>query len=817
MPGRGSSPRSFAMRRTQECWNRLTKRTDQRVAEGGYQDLREALKDQGGEPILGVRKTLISVVVGSVANVRRFINANRIGLSRPAEPIAQPVVDPALQPVVTPSYVVGKSPANVDDYQAFLQHAIESKQGLFQFLPRRLPWQVQAGLEGSVAPHGKPSVLGRLLHDVALHAQANQPLCIDKYTVTNVRPIDTDLTLAPAQAAEKNPNFCHQYQVDVQWTAEDGQACQASVPITQVGLRFTGNVLQEAELEMAQAVFTRHLANIKDTVEPGICSPSGMGRSGTLMVHHEISQRIQAGLILDAPALDQQIEEVINKGREERGPYFVHSAAQLDVLRTALHKLFKSTQAQRADAKTSTYVQASPESIEVIHAPAASAPITIPSPVVQTLKDRINVVRDATNVLGEALIEMIKEFKNLDPNSDDYISKSEPISLRAVKLLRLQDKLLNWEIPHPPLAKDMPGRFQTTEKILRKLIDYQAKLDRNPNLSTSSSGGNDTSEKDLIIKANLKASNQIFKLEPLKDQFTPVVNGGADIAATLGADEGNNCLLVSILQHATGKYEDREHQEMVKVLRELLVRTSKNEKGDAIIEHGQALFDDPAVLQRIVNTVNALYGRDLQLHIMNPGFADTGQTKITPRIMSCTESRGTEPVLILKKHRHFEAVAPIAAIAVQTTEHDTQSAAKNATNQLQKEIYNKQRNNQKIENSELEKLNECLNEERNEAINKIKAIQIEEPESQEISGENKAYELLDTNQRDAMIELAAGYPLALLTEKIKIVSNEFNERLNAYFLQYNINASDTIKVDPIHPSLYPIASSDMGHIQKLIR
>lgn len=327
------------MQRLQARWNLLRLNTHARERAGHYVDLRQTLGDRSNQPIPGVRATLIAAFTDPITRITKFINANRITLARPLSATSDATADK--------TYVVGKSPIVADDQQAVLLNAIETRQGLFQFVPRRTSWTVNEQVD-AIDNKNTPSVLGKLLHDFARANKSGTPLVVGKYTVNAV----TEHESSPApQDPTSKPNFYQRYQLDMQWTDETGSLSHTAVPISQVGLRFTGQVLQQAELEQAQAVFSDHVAQLRGTREPTIFSPAGIGRSATLMVHDEISRRIHRGLIQDEDALNDQIAQAIDQGRRDHNAHFVHSAAQFDVLHATLLKLLKRVQLDRLTAQ----------------------------------------------------------------------------------------------------------------------------------------------------------------------------------------------------------------------------------------------------------------------------------------------------------------------------------------------------------------------------------------------------------------------------------------------------------------------------------
>jgi hypothetical protein len=106
-------------------------------------------------------------------------------------------------------------------------------------------------------------------------------------------------------------------------------------------LRFQDRVLKKAEIERADELICSHLelvkkgsANPGSVRDPMVVSYSGVGRNATLICYREVKARMANDWSIEQ--LDAVLEKVIDKGREDRGPLFMHSEAQLAELRNAL-------------------------------------------------------------------------------------------------------------------------------------------------------------------------------------------------------------------------------------------------------------------------------------------------------------------------------------------------------------------------------------------------------------------------------------------------------------------------------------------------
>lgn len=147
-----------------------------------------------------------------------------------------------------------------------------------------------------------------------------------------------------------------------------------------------------------------------------------------------------------------------------------------------------------------------------------------------------------------------------------------------------------------------------------------------------------------------------------RHQLVMVENGGADNKTQ--HDEGNNCLIVALLQHASGNYEDRFHQDMARILREGMVALFSRElMQDADINdtpHTVALFSNSESAQWLVQTINTLYGRKLEPHwlALARGQGDTVVESVCNYSGAPCEQADVERVLIWQRLFHYEAVVP---------------------------------------------------------------------------------------------------------------------------------------------------------------
>lgn len=106
--------------------------------------------------------------------------------------------------------------------------------------------------------------------------------------------------------------------------------------------------------------------------------------------------------------------------------------------------------------------------------------------------------------------------------------------------------------------------------------------------------------------------------------------------------ENQNCLLISLIQHATGNYHS-QHAEAANDYKELLTRESQGQIGKY-----DALYDDTAFMTALIKRINERYQSDLRIDFY------TADLNGNPAIRSVGD--GKKPVIIFNQVGHFEAV-----------------------------------------------------------------------------------------------------------------------------------------------------------------
>ena len=235
------------------------------------------------------------------------------------------------------SYLVGQSPDDWRACQNFLVQGIDSGRGLFQFVSE----QQQA--DPTRIGHARP-ILNQLRDKFEEAKRAGEgpngtPLLhfAGRFQIEGID--DTTNGNNADQGADHSR--CTIRFIDI----NDRESGTQTMLITQVGLPFTGRVLDVDQIKRAAELFDQHCALLKDqptdtTPAQMFVSTAGAGRNATLMVYHELSRHIRNRHFRTEAALDRALVWVILQGRVGRGYRFVHSEAQVVRLRRALMEVF---------------------------------------------------------------------------------------------------------------------------------------------------------------------------------------------------------------------------------------------------------------------------------------------------------------------------------------------------------------------------------------------------------------------------------------------------------------------------------------------
>lgn len=161
-------------------------------------------------------------------------------------------------------------------------------------------------------------------------------------------------------------------------------------------------------------------------------------------------------------------------------------------------------------------------------------------------------------------------------------------------------------------------------------MGIQASLDEMDKLETATKPRSRT-----IPEAMLDAQRSINK---------KLSNWFADRKMTVVSNQGKNqnCLLISLLQHASGNYQS-QHESEASHYKQILTGKSHGQIG----KH-DALYDDTELMTSLINRINKKYNRDMRVDFY------TADLNGNPAIRSV--GTGKKPVIIFNQVGHFEAV-----------------------------------------------------------------------------------------------------------------------------------------------------------------
>lgn len=233
-------------------------------------------------------------------------------------------------------YCAGQAPEKNCENQ--LIYALDSGEGIFQFIS---PRSHRTGVSG----HG-PSII-KMLNELCDESRAKSPR-------VNLRLAKRyEITSFELLAGGHEEHDFAQYHL----TARDIVTGEVrTVPLTQVGLRFDGQVLQNTEIRRANTLLEEHKVSsaelrgpqVIDTRPvksrwhavsrkgPMIVSHVGVGRNAALVIFNNIRDRIAEGGHVNKKNLDEVLYKLIWNGRYARGELFLHSKEQLRVVRQML-------------------------------------------------------------------------------------------------------------------------------------------------------------------------------------------------------------------------------------------------------------------------------------------------------------------------------------------------------------------------------------------------------------------------------------------------------------------------------------------------
>ncbi|MGN6316129.1 MAG: hypothetical protein ACTHNR_07570, partial [Trinickia sp.] len=141
--------------------------------------------------------------------------------------------------------------------------------------------------------------------------------------------------------------------------------------------------------------------------------------------------------------------------------------------------------------------------------------------------------------------------------------------------------------------------------------------------------------------------------------------GQRGISAAYNSGSGMDCLIISLLQHATGRYDRASEPELAETAARYRAQLAQAypeiEQGDRM------LYDDEPALEELIRTVNRDYRADMNVQLITPS-AD-GPVRFQASAL------GAQPVGIVMFGNHFQAVHRPADAVQETAEPVDETAA----------------------------------------------------------------------------------------------------------------------------------------------
>ncbi len=134
-------------------------------------------------------------------------------------------------------------------------------------------------------------------------------------------------------------------QLRVQLTVRDRQTdAQRRIPLTQVGLKFSGRIMRSDAIQHADVLLDQHLAQCADSAYSGqlpiMVTTTGNGRNLLLRAYREIRQGIRDDVVRDVADLDATLARLAETSQQLRGNHAGFTDAQIAELKILLLKEF---------------------------------------------------------------------------------------------------------------------------------------------------------------------------------------------------------------------------------------------------------------------------------------------------------------------------------------------------------------------------------------------------------------------------------------------------------------------------------------------
>lgn len=626
-------------------------------------------------------------IPGPVGRIKKFLHANLVSF-RGKKPDA-----------ASRNAIAAQSPNDWENFDRIVTRAIESGQGIFEFVS---PEQQRSFGENIV------NIVSRKHYAQLAHTSHAKPVIRLRREKANEKDIDGNskdaiiggrfLLHITLPVSQFYPQEHDHFQVEFAFndlTEPKGSQKLYRIPVMQVGLPFKNSVLGVAEIKRASALVDVHNATVKafkeDTSLHGrrvygydaettlqaktdestraqlFLSPAGFGRNATLMTYQDVKQRIQDAEVANVEELDEALHAAIMAGRETRGYRFVHSNAQVAALRSALLDLLpKPKPAPKPAFRWPTDPPVEPAAVEA----TPVAPIPSMRPITPAeIQTRTEVGDQLMTALQRAVLTKVNEFSVLDAiadRTDEQNQQHRQLRLDIGEKQRLQHVLrefLDNGIPPVPVVSEQVSAVTTAA-----LVDHYARL-------RAASGTLYVDQTPEDVRCETLHQNQDFCPQPVSSLRGDIDKNLWIIIHNLAAVEnsglpsrqlreaGGNCLIVALLQHATGDYANRFHTDMAKILREGLVSQfgrdllPTSDSTESLYE--SMLHRDSAAGKAVVPMINALFARRLEPHWLTLSCVKQRVVEyLTHDADEPLADSTAEPVLIYHDQHYYEAVVP---------------------------------------------------------------------------------------------------------------------------------------------------------------
>lgn len=312
--------------------------------------------------------------------------------------------------------------------EKLLVQGIESKMGVFQFVSPLAHFDPKQSNERTI--------IDQLMGQLEGENGKNGILIGGRYRV--VKKDEDNPLRFPSGAYERGDRGPEYRCINIQVTDEVlGESF--TVPLTQVGLKYTGGLLRVGDIKKADEIFEAHKKILsvghysEKQFNPAVISYAGVGRNATLIAYREIKALFKNKPIESVEALDAALGEIIMQGRKARGPHFVHSAAQLNELREALLVELGQEDKPVSPSVLSPSPPADDRHLPIVHAERIN----------DSESEKIdNIVGDNTQVEGD-----IKGKTLIDQMPEDRAPLQDHLSGHANQASALQKSMVS-NIPH---------------------------------------------------------------------------------------------------------------------------------------------------------------------------------------------------------------------------------------------------------------------------------------------------------------------------------------------------------------------------------